>query len=205
MENTIKINYGFIDIGLAIASFGITAIRLSLIAFTAIIILTINPSYREIAVISIIVIMLFDYLDGKIFKLSAINNIGYWRIRRRLFDSFADRAITHIGSISLLLIDSNFLWLYLIILTRDIVISGYCSYQFKKGYLIYPKKMAKISALLIGISIIIYFSGYLFLGIIFSILLISTSYLSLLEYIKSLNTYLKKHNVGLVGGVNEIF
>jgi phosphatidylglycerophosphate synthase len=112
--------------------------------------------------------MIFDYYDGVLFNKSFLRSIKDWRISRRVFDSFADRAVIQFICIPLVLNHKSFLWIYVAILLREVVISGYLAGLFKRNILLYPQLMAKLACAMIGVTTIAYltltFYGYLFVA-----------------------------------------
>lgn len=192
MDLAINKNIRTVDITLAIASFGITFVRFAMIIITSILILNQHSFYKEIALISIFLVMLFDYYDGVIFRKSEINNIAYWRIKRRLLDSIVDRIIIQIICISLLIIDINFLWIYFAILTREMILSGYTSFYYKKNIMIYPKRRSKYAAILIGLTVIVSLFANDIITAIIVIGMLVMSYYAFEEYRLSL----RKSNYG---------
>jgi len=162
MNHTHELKYGFLGASLSIASFGITFVRLGLIIYTSGLILTGLAAHKPIIIGMILLIMMLDYYDGKLFNKSYLQDIAHWRIKRRLLDSISDRMVIQIGCLSLLLIDPSFLIFYLAILAREVLNCGYPAWMYqKKGILIYPKRIARVTGLLVGLTVI----GYLTFGI----------------------------------------
>lgn len=196
MKKAISINHNSTDLALLIFSFGVTVIRMGIIFLTSYTILQQHQNFKELAIINIALVMLLDYYDGVFFRKSNYNSIKRWRINRRLFDSITDKVITHTGSISLLIIDNSFIWIYLCILIRDIAIGGYCSISFSKGLLLYPASISKISMIFVGLSIMFYLTGILAL-IFFSICaMLVLSIISFANYYKRANLNYCKRSKG---------
>lgn len=205
MDLAVNRNIRTIDITLAIASFGITFVRFAMIILTSILILNQHSLFKEIAIISIFLVMLFDYYDGVIFRKSEINNISYWRIKRRLLDSIVDRIIIQIICISLLIVDINFLWIYFAILTREMILSGYTSFYFKKNIMIYPKRRSKYAAILIGLTVIVSLFANDIITAITIIGMLIMSYYAFEEYRLSLNKSGYRFNKVKSNNIIEIF
>ncbi len=162
MDRSLVVDRGIKDISYALASFLMTILRLVMVTCTGIAILTRYPFFKEITISCILLVMVLDIYDGILFNKSLMAEEKYWRIKRRLFDSFADRIIVQIGCISLLMIDKAFFLFYLVILAREIIVSGYCVSVYKKNILIYPKKVAKLAAFMVAATIIIYLTTNFF-------------------------------------------
>src|ERR1700682_1807763 len=119
------------DSFLAVASYGITIVRLLIAALGGFSIL-LGADVR-VVIGSIALVMAFDYFDGATFEKSTFSAVKDWRIKRRIADSISDRLVIQIICIPLLIKNSAFLWLYIPILAREIAISGYVSREFATG------------------------------------------------------------------------
>jgi phosphatidylglycerophosphate synthase len=140
----------------AIWSFGITSIRVLGAIFIGAILLSGIGMGKETAVAGILAIMVADYFDGRLFLRSGLEESKYWRITRRWVDSTADRLVIQLVCIPLLIVDYSFLSVYLAIVLREVVISGYSSRLFRSGFVIYPRGLAKVACALVGASVISY-------------------------------------------------
>ncbi len=138
-------------------SFGVTIFRVLLIVVASVLIFA-NYELNTLKIVFLIfLIMHLDYLDGVLFRKSPLHSIQNLRIQRRLIDSISDRIVTHVGCLSLLIVDSNFILVYSAILFRDIIISGYNIFvKTKFKTIIYPGALAKLGAFSVGLSVITY-------------------------------------------------
>lgn len=110
---------------------------------------------KEFAVTGTLLIVAFDYFDGIYFAKSPVASQKDWRIFRRKADSIADRLVIQLVCIPLLLTDPAFFWFYVAIALREAVISGYNSWLYQKGIIVYPSNIAKFACAfvsLVGIS-----------------------------------------------------
>ncbi len=163
-----------------IISFGITFLRI-ILALLCIPFLGIK-SFEFVVAGIIVAIMVFDHYDGKLFKLSSLNDIPYCRKIRRIFDSCGDRICIQIVCISLLSVNSRFILPYLIICLKEALTSIICIKAFKCGKIIYPSRVSKISTIFVGLTTISgIYNNILFIGIA-SISLVLTGVLSCLSY-----------------------
>lgn len=170
------------DISYAFASFVITILRLTMVLCAGIAIFTTYPFFKEIMVSCIFLVIILDFYDGILFNKSLMAREKYWRIKRRLFDSFADRAVIQMICIPLLIVDSTFIWFYLAILTREILISGYCTLSYRKNIIIYPKRLAKLAAIMVGVTIIVYLTTSFILSSCVVVIMFLVSLAALNEY-----------------------
>ncbi|MFA6979668.1 MAG: CDP-alcohol phosphatidyltransferase family protein [Ignavibacteriaceae bacterium] len=189
----------------AFISFGIVSMRLILIILTSVLIITSKFESKIVITISILLTIALDHYDGVFFKKSALNSFAYWRIGRRLLDSITDRIIVQIGCISLLIIDSNFLIFYLIILVREIIISGYCSIQFRKNILLYPHFFAKLSSAFIGLICLFYINSYLDVATIVAASMVLFSILAFRDYQIRYNSITLKYKTKDIKELTEVF
>lgn len=149
----------------------------------------------------IIVIMVLDFFDGESFRKTHYNEIKHNRVQFRMLDSSIDRFVIHFGSIGLLFNDSNYIYFYLPILIREIILSGYSILHYYKGYLFYPKVKAKIAAIFVGLSILSYvIFGNSLITICINILMIVFSVIAFFEYKKSISPYIKNGKIEIVKG-----
>lgn len=140
------------DLLLAVTSYGITLLRLLIAAVGALTVL--RRDDMRFVVASVALVMALDYFDGATFDKSYFSAHREWRIRRRIADSVSDRLVIQIICIPLLIQDSSFMWLYLLILARELAISGYLFREFSKGILVYPRSISKIACGMVGMAVI---------------------------------------------------
>ena len=141
---------------LSLISFGMIFIRLVIISYLGFFILTFGVDNIFTITSMILANVVLDYYDGELFKKTSLYSISKWRVKRRLLDSLVDRLVIQISCISLLIIDLNFLPIYLFILLREIAVSGYCSIKIFQGYLLYPHVTAKLAGVFTAITFITY-------------------------------------------------
>ncbi|MFN0138604.1 MAG: CDP-alcohol phosphatidyltransferase family protein [Pyrinomonadaceae bacterium] len=140
-----------------ITSFGFTALRIGVAISVGVAFLFVGVEQSKVfAVLGALVIIAFDYFDGKFFNASPVAEEKSWRILRRKTDSVADRLVIQLVCIPLLVTDFSFIWVYSAILLREVVISGYNVSLYKRGILVYPKAVAKIACAFVGLSGISY-------------------------------------------------
>jgi len=156
MHSAFITQYGTRNVVFAAASFGVSFIRLTAIGLLCTFMLVTGTYDVRVLTAVIILVMLLDQVDGALFAQSSLNSVKSWRIRRRLTDSLTDRIVTHLGCLSLLALDLAFLPLYVVILMREVAISGYCAMCFSRGVLVYPRTQAKIAAAFVGLTVIAY-------------------------------------------------
>lgn len=193
------------DLLLAIASYGITFVRLLIAAFGALTIL--RGDDVRFAVASVALVMAFDYFDGATFDKSSFSDLREWRIKRRIADSVSDRLVIQIVCIPLLTKNASFIWLYLPILTREIVISGYISKEFARGILVYPRSISKVACAMVGISVISFVIFPIGFTFITAAVMITVSAFALFDYIRRVQDH--KGSVSTmprsIGSFAEIF
>jgi phosphatidylglycerophosphate synthase len=159
---------------------------------------SLNPIATTIIIIGI---MVLDFFDGASFRKSHYNEIKYNRIQFRLLDSTTDRFIIHVGSLGVLFIDHTFIYFYLPILIREIILSGYSISKYYKGYLLYPKTKAKIAAIFVGLSIVSYILFQISLiTIMTNILMIVFSVFAFFEYKGRLDIVLSDERINDTNG-----
>jgi len=190
MNHTHELKRGFLGVSLSIASFGMTFVRLGLALYTGGLILAgLLSVYKPTIIGIILLIMILDYYDGKLFSKSYLQDIAHWRIKRRLLDSISDRMIIQIGCLSLLMIDTSFVIFYLAILSREVLTGGYTALMYKKGILIYPKRIAKIAAVLVGLTVIVYLTFDTTATAIVTVAMLLLSFFAFKEYQNSFKEY----------------
>jgi len=175
------------DLLFAVASYGITFVRLIIAVLGAFMIL--RGDDVRFTVASVALIMALDYFDGATFNRSNFSALREWRIKRRIVDSVSDRLVIQIICIALLVKNFSFVWLFLPILTRELAISGYVSTQFAKGILVYPRSISKIACAMVGISVIsfaVFPVGFTFMA---CAVMITLSGLALFDYIHRTQKY----------------
>lgn len=170
----------FLPLYPGIISFGITFVRIGL-AFLCVPLLRVDHS--EFFIVSaIIAIMVFDHYDGKLFKLSSLYEISFWRKWRRILDSCGDRVCIQIVCIPLLFINTHFVLSYLIICFKEILTSTICVLEFRQGIIVYPGRVSKISTVFIGLTAIsAIFNSEIFVTIT-SVILFLTGIMSFISY-----------------------
>lgn len=155
-----KINFQTIsttyDDALVNVSYTITITRVLIAAAIGGFILFESTAAKTIAVIGILAIMVADYFDGDIFDLADARNDKSKRIKRRKADSIADRAVIQLVSLPLLFMEPAFLWLYVAILVREVVISGYNYHLYRQKIIVYPTAIAKVACFFVGLTVISY-------------------------------------------------
>ena len=169
------------DVLFASVSYGITLIRF----LTAVIVggsILFGASDRSFIVTSIVLIMGSDYLDGLMFDKSNLVFNKDWRINRRIADSVCDRLVIQLICIPLAVTNGSFLWLYLALLGREVVISTYISKQLTRGFLVYPRSISKIACAMVGVAVIAFMVSSTVVTTITAILMIALSLFALLDY-----------------------
>jgi phosphatidylglycerophosphate synthase len=193
------------DLLLAVASYGITLLRLFIAAFGAVTIL--RGDDIRFGVTSIALVMAFDYFDGATFDKSNFSVLKAWRIKRRVADSVSDRLVIQIICIPLLIKYSSFLWLYLPILAREIAISGYISKEFAKGILVYPRSISKVACAMVGIAVMSFVIFPFSFTFITTAVMFTLSGFALLDYIRRVQNYKASRSpmAQSIGSLEEIF
>lgn len=167
----------------AVLSFGITLLRcfIALLVFSAIA----SEPYSSVMKNSIYIflIMILDQLDGDLFRISSLNNQGYWRRRRRLIDSCADRFCIQIVCLPLVFGNPDFLYLYLAITFKEIMNSIPCISAFVKfRALLRPRFFSKLSTVLVGLVVIVYINGFPTLAHVLTFAMMLCSFISIMDY-----------------------
>lgn len=143
----------------AIFSFGITILRLVAALSCCLLLLY----YKEISAlfcsIIVILIMVFDHIDGKFFKKSYLNEITFWKNARRVIDSVSDRLCIQLFCIPILLLDITFLPIYCIVLCKEMLTSIYCIQAYYNGVVLSSNSAGKISSIATGLSVILWLMG----------------------------------------------
>lgn len=140
------------NVSFAFASFAMTLTRLVVALCTGLLIISNGTRNKETIVLAVLFIMVFDYYDGKLFDRSFLRDQQEWRLRRRIFDSVSDRLVIQLVCIPVLFADHSFLWVYVSILAREGLISGYNVVQrLAKGAIIHPGPVAKWACVTVGI------------------------------------------------------
>jgi phosphatidylglycerophosphate synthase len=170
-----------------ITSYGITFIRLLIAFFGGVMIL--RGDDVKFGVASIALVMAFDYFDGATFNRTTFSTIKEWRMNRRVLDSVFDRLVIQIVCIPLLISNSSFVWLYLLILSRELAISGYISKQFTQGLLVYPRLLAKIACATVGITVISFLAFPFSVTFISAGMMIALSVSALIDYIHRVGSF----------------
>jgi len=173
----------------AATSFGLTFSRLIFAGYVGIQLVENYKASRVFAVLGILMLMVFDYLDGVFFSKSSLADVKAWRVNRRILDSAVDRITIQICGISLALADRSFVSFYGLITIREILISGYVSSLYRKGYLLYPGPLAKIACVSIGLTVIAFLIGSSSLTLIAAFAMIALSAFSAKEYFTTLGNY----------------
>lgn len=171
-----------------IISFGVTFIRI-ILAFSCIPLLEIRY-FKFLITGVIVIIMVLDQYDGKMFKLSSLSAIPFWRKMRRILDSCGDRICIQLVCIPLLFTDFKFIFPYLIICFKEAMTSIICIKEFRRGVIVYPSKISKISTIFVGLTAIaMAYNSVVFTGLTSAILLLTgiQSCLSYQDIIKKLN------------------
>lgn len=179
----------------AVASFGITFLRLFIAVYIGLNVLTSQISFKFAAGVGILLIMLLDYYDGSLFDKSQLNKIKEWRVNRRILDGTVDRLVIQIVCLSILFIDLSFIWVYLFVLIRELLVSSFVSNQFKKKVLLYPGVIAKIACTFVGITVISYLvTATSPLTVAFCVTMLFTAILALREYARTKEEFERNMN-----------
>lgn len=198
----LKINNG---LTYAIASYGMTFLRLGIAIFIAMNFLLFGIDNKLIAAIGTIIIMVLDYYDGEFFNKSNLVGLKQWRVNRRVLDGTVDRIVIHAICLSLLIVDGNFMIFYLAILAREVVLSMFSTIKFYKGYLVYPGIWAKLACVMVGFTGISYLlTDYIF-TLFIAIIMLTISIIALQEYRNTFNRFTKENIAYAPGkGIEEI-
>lgn len=190
---------------LVVSSYGITFLRLLIAAFGAVTIL--RGDDIRLGVVSVALVMAFDYFDGATFDKSNFSALKEWRIKRRIADSISDRLVIQIICIPLLIKNSSFVWLYLPILAREIAISGYISKEFAKGFLVYPRSISKVACAMVGIAVISFLIFPFSFTFITAAVMSTLSAFALLDYIRRVQDYKASRSPMAIsiGSLEEVF
>jgi phosphatidylglycerophosphate synthase len=189
----------------AAASFGATILRLILALYVGLGLVLCLPGSRMLAVAGILLIMILDHYDGVLFKRSLLSSDAHWRVRRRILDSAADRVVVQLVSLAVVASDRSFLPFYFCIVFRELVLSSYVTRVFLKGILAYPGRVAKVSAVTIGLLVSAHIVGSVVVEIFTLALMLVTSVMALSEYGKSVDTFVQgAPSSGASGGCERI-
>ena len=192
------------DYLLAVSSYGVTLLRLLIAVGGAVTIL--RGQDIRLGVASILLVMALDYFDGATFERSNLSGIMEWRIGRRIVDSISDRLVIQIVCIPVLITDSSFSWLYLLIAAREMAISGYISRQFAQGRLVYPRGISKIACAMIGLAVISSLVFSFTVTVMTAATMIALSAFALFEYIRRTQNFKASRPIAPSNGsLAEIF
>ena len=159
----------------AIASFGITLLR-CLAAVTASVMI-ITSCYSSVMIVSILIFSIigFDQLDGMLFRKSSLINSVFWKRRRRIIDSAADRFCIQAVCLALLSQNPAFVVFYVFIMIKEIANSIPCVLEYRNSRkLLEPKIMAKVSSASIGLLVISFLCNLSLLSLLFDVMMIIT-------------------------------
>lgn len=98
-----------------------------------------SPGYKQIALAVFLVAALTDWYDGMIAR-----KYGYQSEWGRFLDPLADKILTSAAFIGFVVLGLASLWMVILIVLRDIVITVLRGYSEFKGKAFYPSKGAKI-------------------------------------------------------------
>lgn len=143
----------------------------------------------ETVALSIAMIVLLDYYDGKFFRKSSLNHSEKWRRIRRVIDSCGDRLCIQAVCIPLLVVQPLFLYPYIVICTKEILTSTVCLRSFFQGLIIYPSTVSRISTALVGVTVISQLLCNVQITFLCSTILLLSGILSLYQYIRKINQY----------------
>jgi phosphatidylglycerophosphate synthase len=177
------------DAAYAATSFGITLSRFLFAGYVGIRLIGNFQASRTLAVAAIFMLMVFDYLDGVFFSKSNVAQVKAWRVNRRVLDSIVDRLTIQMCCIPILLANGSFASLYLAITVRELVISGYLTNLYRKGYLLYPGPLAKLACVSLGLIVISFLLGFISLTFILTIAMVVLSICSAKEYFDTFRAY----------------
>jgi phosphatidylglycerophosphate synthase len=186
-----------------IASYGITFFRLGVAFFAASNILRAGNLWFSVS--SIAFIIAADYFDGAVFAKSDFNHSKIWRVRRRLFDSVIDRFVIQIVCIALALTNSAFVWLYVPIAAREVIISGYLSKAFAERLVVYPRSISKIACAMVGVAVMSFLLMPPAFTLITTAIMVSLSSFALIDYVRRANTYKASSPESQDASLQEVF
>ena len=98
-----------------------------------------SPTYKQIALAVFLIAALTDWYDGVVAR-----KYGYHSELGRFLDPLADKILTSAAFIGFVVIGLAQLWMVILIVIRDIVITVLRGYSEFKGKAFYPSKGAKI-------------------------------------------------------------
>lgn len=188
--NHIKFNSIFFPL-CAIFSFGITFFRL-FISFISFLFLLKNKNiYSHFLIYTIILIMILDQIDGKIFKKSILNDSAFWKNHRRILDSICDRICIQLFCIPILFLQPKFIIIYTIIIWKEMMTSIKCIKAYNNNIILSSNNMGKISSVTVGIVVIMWILHLYFIAYCITPIILITGYISYKNY---LNSYKKELN-----------
>lgn len=127
-------------------------------------------------------VVICDYYDGVIFRKTHYSGIPSFRSVRRVLDSSIDRVSVQIVSVSVLLSDPEYLPIFLIILFREIMVCIPCVGAYRKGIVIYPKLLSKISTASVAVIGSAYIVGCSSVSIALALPVVLMGCMSFLQY-----------------------
>lgn len=178
MENhkiiTLPESIGFVSIG-------ITGIRIVMASIGATIILFdyVKDIFLVFLIISIIIL---DQFDGVLFRKSKLNEIETWRLKRRIFDSFGDRLCVQLFVVPILIVDNEFLIIFLIVLIKEVLNSSICVKGYVMGIKFESNNIGKLSSIMIGLSVIMWLIEFKNVAYIFAFVTFFTGVVSMHQY-----------------------
>lgn len=196
------------NVSLAFASFAMTLTRLAVALCTGILIISTGTNSKGMIVLAVLFIMGFDYYDGKLFERSFLRDQSEWRLRRRIFDAVSDRLVIQLVCIPVLFADHGFLWVYVSILVREVLVSGYnLGQRWEKGAIIYPGPVAKWACVTVGVATIAFLTAANSIVVFSTILMLALCPFAVREYHNKLKQYETSAEAGTLSRerVTEVF
>lgn len=196
------------NVSFAFASFGMTLTRLVVALCTGLLIISNGTHSKEMIVLAVLFIMVFDYYDGKLFERSFLRDQSEWRLRRRIFDAVSDRLVIQLVCIPVLFADHSFLWVYVSILVREVLVSGYnVAQRWTKGAVIYPGPIAKWACVAVGVATIAFLTAANSIVLFSTILMLAMCPFAVREYHNKLKQYETSAEAGRLSRepVTEVF
>ena len=162
----------------------LTILRIIMIPFFVLFMLLdggVSQTYRYIAAVIFIVASFTDLLDGKIArKYNLVTNFG------KFMDPLADKLLVCSGLICFVGLGQLPAWFVIIIISREVIISGFRLVASDNGVVIaasYWGKFKTVSQMIMSVLLIVNIPALSILTTIFSVIALVLTVVSLIDYI----------------------
>ena len=176
----------------AVVSLGATVMRLLIAGWAFIRLLDTGMTSMHYFIIAIIAIILMDHIDGILFEKTFLSQIEIWKNRRRILDSVCDRLCIQFFCLPILILQPEFIVIYMIILSKELMTSITCIKAYGSNMVLSSNTAGKVSCIAIGAAVITWLLSLYYVAYNISLIILVTGYISYLGYRDSYKKYLKE-------------